>query len=338
MENLRNFHQSALVIDGHGGSGITENYLQRLKEGGVNTLSFAVGWMKEAIPTLRDIEYMRSWIQSHSEDVQLVETAKDLQKAKDENRIGIIFELENVAPLQGDYQLLDTFYQLGIRMVQISYNERNEFADGCTERSDAGLSDKGVHLIEKANDLGILISLSHTGEKSSLDACSITKTPIVFSHSNAREICNNPRNITAEMAESVAETGGVAGVAAVSRFLSENPESASLEDLLDHIDYFVDLLGINHVGLGLDMSDGLQHFNKVTKLYDTSNWEDEKYNQIFKENAFGEEGLELSLPPGLESVEKLPNLTKGLRERGYSVEEVRKIVGGNFYRVYQEVW
>jgi len=333
-----------LVIDGHTGSGITESYIGPLRLGGVDSLSLAIGWMKDAYQTLRDMQYLYSWVDKHCKDVMIVTTASEIEQAKRTGKIGVILEFENIMPLGGNLRLLDIFARLGVRVIQLAYNERNVAADGCTERTDAGLSDFGVQLIERMNELRILVSLSHTGRASTMDAMAVSEAPVIFSHSNVRALVNNPRNIDDEQIKAVATTNGVVGVAAGSEFLSEtDPSSVTLDDFLNHIGYIVDLVGVDHVAIGLDMVDNWSEFEK-TGIWDPEGWDQERYDRVFKPTAHGS-GLNpgesvhgLTPVTGLERIEKLPKVTEGLLRRKYSPEEVAKVMGGNLLRVYREVW
>jgi len=216
--------------------------------------------------------------------------------------------------------------------------------DGCLERGDAGLSDFGVQVIEKMNRLGIVISLSHTGKRTCMEAIEVSQLPVIFSHSSVRALCDHPRNIEDEEIEAVARKGGVVGICAIGRFLKADPtqeDPATLEDFMHHVDYVVRLVGVDHVGIGLDSTEFQAAFSKHGVMSDRD-FPPERHQRIFKPEYW---------PPvetwdntwafrvqGLESVMQLPDLTQGLLGRGYSETEVGKIMGGNFMRVFRQVW
>jgi membrane dipeptidase len=334
-----NLHDSLLVIDGHSGSGLLPEYVPLLKNGGVDAYSVAIGWMKNARNTLDDMAFLYATLEATADDVTLVTSAAEIEAAAQAGKIGVIMEFENTLPLDGDLHMIDIFCRLGLRIMQLTYQERNLVGDGCTERTDAGLSDFGIQVIERMNRLGIVVSLSHTGKRTCMEAIEVSQAPVIFSHSNPRALCDHPRNIGDEEIEAVARKGGVVGICAIGNYLraDSTPENPStIEDYMDHVDYVVRLVGIDHVGIGLDLVEFEEAFTKHGVM-SVRNLPPERYNRIFKP---------AYIPPietwncarGLESVAQLPNLTQGLLGRGYSEAGVAKIMGGNFLRVFREVW
>ena len=335
----RNFHDELLVIDAHTGSGLMPEYVPLLKKGGVDAYCLPIGWMKNARNTLDDMGVLYATLEATADDVTLVTSAAEIEEAVQAGKIGVIMEFENTLPLDGDLHMVGIFHRLGLRMMQLTYQERNLVGDGCTERTDAGLSDFGIQVIEKMNELGIVISLSHTGKRTCMEAMEVSQAPVVYSHSNALALNDHCRNIDDEQIEAVARKGGVVGVNPIDRFLRtdsapENP--VTIEDMLDHVDYMVRLVGSDHVGIGLDLMEFEEAFSKKGVM-SSRNFPPERYERIFKPE-FKPPGVVLGYAKGLESVAQLPNLTQGLLARGYSEEDVAKIMGGNFLRVFREVW
>lgn len=327
-----------LVIDSHSSSGLVPDFVPLAKQGGVNAYGCPIGWMKSARNTLDDIAFLYSQLEATAQDTALVTSVAEIEAAVQAGKIGVILTFENTLPLDGDVHMVDIFYRLGLRVMQLTYNERNLVGDGCTERTDAGLSDFGVQVIERMNKLGIVVSLSHTGKRTCLDAIAVSQAPVVFTHSNALALCNHPRNIDDDLIEALARTGGVIGVAAIPRFIRsggtrENP--VTIDDLLDHVDYLVGRAGIDHVGIGLDLLEFWDTFT-ATGVMSTQSWPPERAARIVKPS-FGT----LASPErvrGLASVAEIPNLTQGLLDRGYSRDAVEKIMGGNFLRVFHQIW
>ena len=205
-------------------------------------------------------------------------------------------------------------------MIQLTYNERNPLGDGCTERTDAGLSDLGVQVVAEMNRLGIVIDLSHVGYRTSMEAMEASRAPVIFSHSNAKAICNSARNLTDDQIRAAAAGGGVVGVNAFPAFVSRDP-APSVEHFLDHIDHMVGLIGENHVGLGCDFSreteDDYEYFKYKEDVYPRPPW---------------------VYPAGIDGFAKIPNVSRGLVARGYRDDTIRKILGGNFFRIFRQVW
>jgi membrane dipeptidase len=327
-----------LVIDSHSSSGLVPDYVPLLKQGGVGAYGCPIGWMKSARNTLDDIAFLYAQLEATAQETTLVTSAAEIEAAVKAGKIGVILTFENTLPLDGDLHMVDLFYRLGLRLMQLTYNERNLVGDGCTERTDAGLSDFGVQVVERMNKLGMVVSLSHTGKRTCLDAMEVSQAPVVFTHSNARALCNHPRNIDDELIEAVARKGGVIGVNAIVRFVragatAENP--VTIDDVLNHADYLVQRAGIDHVGLGLDLMEFWDAFT-ATGVMSERSWPPERMARIFKP-AFGTWAAPDRVQ-GLASVIDIPNLIEGLVHRGYSREAVTKILGGNFLRVFRDVW
>jgi len=225
--------------------------------------------------------------------------------------------------------LLPVYHRLGLRILQPTYNERNVFADGCGERSNGGLSRLGLELVERMNRLRMLFDCSHLGVQDTLDGCEYSDFPVA-THSNARSLCDNVRNRTDEEIHAIAEKGGVIGVVAFPSFVKwtkmEQGERPTIEDVLDHIDYISDLVGVEHVGIGLDLIEG---------------WPLERHRLLDRRpDIWGRPTPQgtYDYPEGLDSIDKLPNLAKGLIARGYSDREIRKILGENWLRVFRKAW
>jgi len=338
------FHHDLLVIDGHTGSGLTPEYVPLLKKGGMDAYCLPIGWMKNARNTLDDIAFLYSMLEATSEDTMLISQASEIEELSQVGKIGIIMEFENTFPLDGDLHMIDIFHRLGLRVMQLTYNERNLVGDGCTERSDAGLSDFGIQVVERMNELGIVISLSHTGKRTCMETMEISQAPVVFSHSNPQALCKHPRNIDDEEIEAVANLGGVVGICPYGMFLKDDlseDDPATVEDFINHVDYVVNLVGVDHVGIGLDSSENLLAFTAGGVMSDRS-FPPERHNRIFKPeywpNIKNWENSWSFRAKGMESVAQLPDLSEGLLARGYGEDEVAKIMGRNFLRVFKQVW
>lgn len=234
---------------------------------------------------------------------------------------------------------LEWYYSLGLRRVQLSYNRRTMFADGCTERRDAGLSFYGVELIEKMNELGMLVDCAHTGIQSSIDAAEVSSKPIIFSHTACRGVYNHPRNKTDEALKVLAEKDGVACIHIVPSFLSYDSEKAGLSVALNHIDHAVKVMGVEHVGIGSDgpirdrrrfPSDEAFWFSRAVKYQPSRH---EQYKNFVNE-------VDLKPPrymPELAHTDYMLQITNGLLSRGYSEEEVKGIIGENCVKLLKKV-
>ncbi|MDX2060808.1 MAG: membrane dipeptidase, partial [Gemmatimonadales bacterium] len=218
---------------------------------------------------------------------------------------------------------------LGIRQIQLTYNELNALGAGSTERSDVGLSDFGVDVVHRMNELGMLVDLSHCGIKTTLDAIEVSKKPVIFSHSNCRALNDNMRCKTDEQIRKLAAKGGVMGITTVNFFVSNKPRS-TLDDFIAHIEHVVKLVGIDHVGIGTDSSIPGWRVNFPTeKIF----WD---FHNQFKFKP----GADVRWPPFIEELdvpEKFHVIRRRLLQKGFSTADVGKVLGGNFLRIYREI-
>ena len=283
--------------------------LPRLREGGVTAQIFASFVGPNYLPrgaarqALRLLDVFYQELEENADQLTLATSASDIERAKAESKVAGILSLEGAEALEGDLRVLRAFYKLGVRNIGLTHNLRNAAADGVDEtRSNSGLTNFGVQLVQEMNRLGIMVDISHLSPTGVCDVLHVSEAPVIASHSNAYALCPHRRNLTDEQLEDVASKGGVVGVTFVPNFVTKDGNQATLKGVLDQTAYMVKTIGIVHVGLGSDF-DGF--FNSKVR--------------------------------GLEDVTRLPRLTAGLVERGYSQEQVKKILGGNFMRVFSEV-
>ncbi len=312
-------HQEAIVIDALNCSIMDDEYFEKAKLGGVTAINYTLSVSQNLSETIKIISKMYKII-NNSKRAILIESATDIKRAKEEKKVGIIFGFQNIAPLEGNRDLVYIFYKLGVRIIQLTYHFKNVCGDGCKEKTNSGLSLFGEDLIKIMNKLGIVIDLSHVGEKTEIEAIKISKHPVISSHSNVYSLVPTYQNKKDEMIKFLASKGGVIGISAFGRMLGEDfGEEINLENMLNHIDYVVNLVGIDHVGVGSDFCEGwldsYSHRKTILKI----------------------DGKIYKYPKKLDTIVKFPDLTKGLISRGYSNVEIKKILGGNFLRVFNEV-
>jgi membrane dipeptidase len=251
--------------------------------------------------------------------------AEDVRQAKRDGKQAVMYQLEPQT-MGRDLGRIDVAYGLGIRMMLLTFNTRNYIGDGCGERTDSGLSYLGIEMVERLNDIGIMIDLSHCGIQTSLDAAKFSTDPVFFNHTGARAL--NPRVTrlkTDEQIRAVADKGGLIGISAIPNQLSSNREQG-IEDMLNHIDYVVKLVGIEHVVIGLDNTFHDQvAFHR--KLAASKSVDLEKSGIV----------LAGDYMYGIESPLEWRNIVRGLVSRGYRDDEIEKIVSGNALRVMEEI-
>lgn len=276
--------------------------------------------------TVRNIEQWNLKFDIYKNLIMPIRRVEDIGEAKERGRVGIIIGFQNTSPLEDDVNLLQVFRDLGVRIMQLTYNDRNYSGDGCFERTDSGLSEFGLRVVGEMNRQGILIDLSHTGYRTAMEAIEVSDDPVAFTHANPKALLENPRNKTDEQIKALAEKGGVIGATPYPIFLPAGYRS-KLSDFLDVMDYLVDLVGVNHVAVGTDFTEK-QPEGFFTWLHTGKSWE----------KPFSELEYPVIYPEGIRSADECPNITRGLVERGYTESEVKKIIGENWLRLYSQVW
>ncbi|MAP03917.1 MAG: hypothetical protein CME48_02905 [Halieaceae bacterium] len=219
----------------------------------------------------------------------------------------------------------------GIRMIGLTYNEDNQLGGGCTG-DNVGLTQLGRESIEAMNDQGIVVDTAHAGEKTTIEACNASKKPVISSHNVAAGVFDHYRNKSDDAMKALADTGGLCGVVTVPAFLADQTTgTVDMNHVLDHLDYMVDLIGIDHVGVGTDWPMQLPRW--VLEVGGPMHvWAESVGHEITPEA-----GLDINVS-GFDDYRDWPNITRGLVKRGYSDSEVEKILGGNALRVLKEVW
>lgn len=334
--SARTVRQSSLLVDAHsdypvfmllaqkrGQSAVFKTeHLPKLQSAGVRLETVTVGGdfqlgeldLRSPFVTLAILDCAHEQLKTCGDKVVLIETAADLEEIEGSERIGVLFALEGAAPMMADVSLLRTYYRLGVRSLMLTHNERNCFADGCAEPPQGGLSKLGRELIEEINRLRMILDLSHSNERTFYDALELYSGTPIASHSNARSLCDHPRNLKDEQIRKIAARGGVIGMNFLSRFVDSDSPKATPDRLVDHISYIADLVGVDHIGLGPDYAD--YYMDELT------DWA-EKHNLPSMEYV-----------AGLESVCELPLLADVLVKRDFSDSEIRKVLGHNFLRAY----
>lgn len=339
-------HRRSIILDGLNAvypKDFNEEYVQNLKEGGVTAIHVTIPDV-ECFSVSQAVKELSGFFQRlrklEPRKVRLATSVQEIKKAKDEGSIAVVLGSQGAGFLGLDLSIMGFFARLGMRTMQPTYNQRNQFGDGCGEKTDTGLSNVGMQWIEEMNRLGMVISLSHVGTNTGMEIMEISKDPVVFDHSNPKALCDHARNIADEQIRSCAEKGGVIGLCPLAAFLraDKGPRELGVQDYVDHISYVTELVGTDHVGIGLDLAEG--HFWTREQVLERRRPEKElqKIQDEFLKS--GRERLyyyEVQMP-WLKSVSQVPMITEALVERGYSDQDVEKILGGNFLRVFQRVW
>ena len=347
-------HRDSIVVDcltGTFSKDFNEQYVQNLKKGGISAIHVTIPDI-ESYDMSQVVDEFGKWFRVlrglEQQNVRIATSVKDVREIKEAGGIGVVLGSQGAGFLGLDLGRLHFFARLGMRMWQATYQQRNQIGGGCGEKVDVGLSNFGFKWVEEVNKLGIVISLSHVGYRTSMEVMESSKDPVVFDHSNAKALCDHIRNITDEQIRACAEKGGVIGLTPTGSFVSAEKKMSQIgvEDYVDHIDYVVDLVGVDHAGIGLDLCEGqfwtheqlLEERRRLQEfLFTRTKQRQEVEDEFLKSERDKLYQYEVTMP-WLKSVSEVPMITENLLCRGYSNHDVKKIMGQNFLRVFERVW
>lgn len=317
----------SLVWDNHGCMPVGRPYdtsflpqLERYRTAGVDAVMLNAGFGEMGIEEhLRTLASMRHWLLARPDSYLLIETVDDVETARRTGRLAVGFDLEGANAIGDQLSLIQLYFDLGVRWMLLAYNLANRVGGGCQD-DDPGLTTFGREVIAEMERVGMVVCLSHTGHRTVRDALEIVTKPVIFSHSNPAAITPHPRNIPDDLIRACAATGGVVGVNGLGTFLGGADDL--VEAMARHLDHVVQLVGADHVGLALD------------HVFDTA--ELEEFLATMKDTFPPELGYHHALR--MVAPEDLERLVETLLSWGYSAEDLRAILGGNWLRLARAVW
>jgi membrane dipeptidase len=291
----------------------------RLEAGGVQAVLATVASI-EPLPDA--VMSLAQWWGAHHDPASPARIAMSVDEIRDivaGGDLAIVLHFQGTEPLGGRLEMLDAYHRLGVRVVQFTYNHAGSCGDGCLEERNAGLTALGRKSLKRMHELGIAPDLTHAGEQVCLDVLSLAERPVVATHSNAKSVCDSPRNLSDEVIDGIAAAGGVIGVVAFPAFVAaENP---TLDKLIDHVVYIADRVGPQHVGIGTDFADedeeDFDFYGYDPRYYPRPPW---------------------TWPTGIAWWEDISNIPDALARRGFSESEIAGIMGENFLRVFSDLW
>jgi len=253
--------------------------------------------------------------------------AADIAEAKKTGRVGVLLGFQNATIVESDVRNLEKLHAAGTRCIQLTYNSRNLLGDGCTERTNAGLSDFGVEVVQRMNALGIIVDLSHCGEQTSKDGIDLSKAPPAFTHTMCKSVHNHVRAKSDELLKAMSNKGGVTGIATLGYFVGPTAQT-SFDDYLRHVDHAVKVCGIDHVALASDYS-----IRGIEAMHTRESWYVPRltsFKPIYN----------VRWPPWVKELdppERFRTIAHGLAKRGYTTAHIEKILGGNWVRYFAAV-
>lgn len=282
--------------------------------------------------TTRNIALWQGEADRYPTLLSIVRRHADIARAKQEKTLGLILGFQNTEMLERDLSRIDVYERLGVRIIQLTYNDRNLVGDGCLEPGDAGLSSFGRQVVERMNGLGIAVDLSHCGTHTTADGIAASVKPPLITHSGCREVYRHPRSKEDRELKAMADKGGVVGIYFMP-FIGPGPGAPTVEMLMRQIDHAVKVCGIDHVGIGSDLS--------TAPIEETPEYLREAEAFVDTRARRGISAPDESRPlfiPELNHSRRLEGVVRGLRQRNYPTDGIEKIIGGNFHRVFKEIW
>lgn len=297
---------------------------------GMATCGFATMALPEhslAETTLRIAKWYQQ-ARKHEATVLQVFDVADIRKAKAQGKLGVVLAFQSTNALGNDWAMVELYQRLGVRAMLLAYNQGEAGGDGCLEPRNGGLTRFGRQVIVEMNRVGMLVDLSHCGVRTALEAAEASSEPVAITHTGAKAVYDHPRTVPDELLVAVAARGGVIGINSHPAFI-DGTSSPPLTSVVDHLDHVVELVGVQHVGLGLDFS---QH-------PDANGMSLARYAKLLEEGLWTPQTL--VSPPWyypIPSPAEIPLLTVELLGRGYSESDIDAILGGNFMRLLEAVW
>lgn len=328
--DIEQLYQNAIVIDGlvitRDWGEISYEAVEQSGYTGIQT-SLASDNLKSALQAL---EVWNKRIQDNPDKLVMAVSADDFVRAKKESKLAVMFGFQNATMIENSIDNLETLYKAGTRWIQLTYNQRNLLGDGCTERTNAGLSDFGVAAVERMNQLGIMVDLSHCGRQTTMDGIKFSKPGACFTHTMCESLYpGHPRAKTDEQIRTMANKGGVIGVIGLGYMIGPDPGGeTTIETYVDHIDHAVNVGGIDHVGLAADFA-----IQGISPGATRENWYEPRLTR-FKPS------YQVRWPPWIPELERPDRykiVARILDRRGYSSENIEKILGLNWLRYFRDV-
>lgn len=285
--------------------------------------------------TARSIGQVHRVLDGQANELLLARTLEDVERAHASSRTAVILAFQDPRAVENELDFLRVFYELGVRVIQLTYNKCNYIGTGCAESEDRGLTDFGRRLVREMNRLGIVVDLSHCSRRTALEAMGESEDPAVFTHANARALADNPRNRSDEELDVLASRGGVIGLTPWGPICwkRRKDEVPSLDDYLDHVTYVADRIGTDHIGFGTD--------NTVDGSADE---EGTRRQTVMYPEVVGEYDRRVGTHPsvryvrGFAGIHDIGSVADGLSARGFTTKDLQKFLGGNFARVLGQVW
>jgi len=338
-------YRDALVIDSCGEPGrdshdnvrppLDAKELADIRASGITALNFTVGavasYSKDYTETVQNIAFWDSEIAKHPEALLKITRGAQIDEAKRSGRLGVIYGFQDTTMYGENLDRFDMFHEFGVRIVQLTYNRRNLMGDGCLESGNAGLSKLGRDMVAKMNDRGVLLDLSHCGQRTTHEGIEASSKPVAITHAGCASVTEAPRNKRDEELRLLADRGGVIGIYIMPYLRTSGQVMA--EDVIKHIEYALKICGEDHVGIG---TDGTISGVDITPEFKKQFAEEIETRKKMGVSAPGENANSYTFAPDLNTPNRMERIAGLLSQRGHGDDRIEKILGGNFARLMRE--
>ncbi|SEO78696.1 dipeptidase [Aquisalimonas asiatica] len=323
----RELHERLTVVDGLQYSNWDRSVFQQLHEGGVHAVHVTVAYWENARETLSRIGEWGRRYAAHGDLIRPVAGAADIRQAREEGRVGVFYGFQNCSPIEDEIDLVAVFRQLGVFLMQLTYNNQSLLGTGCYEEEDTGITRFGREVIREMNRVGMIIDMSHSAERTTLEAIELSARPVVVSHANPLFFRDVARNKSERVLRALAGSGGLLGFSAYPLHLGGGSE-CTLDAYCDMIARTADLMGVEHLGIGTDLCHrqpdqvlGWMRNGRWRRVLDGDEPESPRWP---------------AQPAWFRDGSDFPNITAGLLARGFSETEIAGIMGENWLRVLEQ--
>ncbi|BDT69050.1 hypothetical protein os1_32380 [Comamonadaceae bacterium OS-1] len=321
---MSTLHQDSIVIDGLIIAKLDRSVFEDMKKGGLAAANCTVSVWDDFPKTVDNIAQLKQLIRDNSDLVTLARNTADIIQAKADGKTGIVLGFQNAHAFEDNLGYIEAFHDMGVRVVQLCYNTQNLVGTGCYER-DGGLSGFGREVIAEMNRVGIMVDLSHVGSKTSEEAILASTKPVAYTHCLPLGLKDHPRNKSDAELKFIADHGGFIGVTMFSPFLKRGNDS-TVHDYVEAIDYVINIVGEDCVGLGSDFTQGHGH-----EFFEMLTHDKGRYRRL---TTFGQ----VINPEGIRTIGDFPNLTVTMQQTGWSDTRITKVLGANWMKFFDQVW
>ncbi|MCG7506820.1 dipeptidase [Mesorhizobium sp. IRAMC:0171] len=323
--SARQVYDNSIVIDGLIISNWSGEIFREMRQAGLTAANCTCSVWEGFEATIQNIAKWNGWFRQYPDDIVKAQSVEDIVAAKSAGKTAIILGMQNTTAFEDQIGYVEILKNLGIGIAQMTYNTQNWVGSGCYEGRDSGLSDFGREIVAEMNRVGMLCDLSHVGPATSRDVIDTSKKPVAYSHCLPAGLKTHPRNKTDDELRYIVDKGGFVGVTMFPPFLSKGAQS-NIDDYIFAIDYVINLVGEDSVGIGTDFTQG---------------YGDDFFRWITHDKGFGRKLTdfgEVKNPDGIRRISDFPNLADAMSRSGWSNSKIEKVLGGNWLGLLQRVW